>query len=184
MKLKLIQHNYHSICSAYIFEDFLDDLSYLDSLSNKIKLLTAHDEMNHKTNVKANMTSYAKLLEDNSFNFLYQKIMETIAICYRLRTAHHQEKFKLNIIDSWGMCHKENEETVLHDHGVVTWSAAFYLQVPQKTNFNIVDFNSYVELKSNMLVFFPGIVKHFVSPFTGEGCRISMACNIQQTNGS
>lgn len=180
MKLELIQHNYQAINSCYVFNDFLDDLIYLDLLKNKIKALTIQDEMRRTTNVKANMTSYEKLLEQKEFNFLHTKILDTIAICYKLRTPHPNNKFKLKIKNSWGMLHKENERSILHNHLNTTWSVAFYLQIPNQTIFHLPEFDSKIDLQNNMLIFFPGFTNHSVEPFIGEGERLSMACNIMQ----
>ena len=179
MKLEIIQHSHLSINSCYIFKNFLDNLDYLNIVKNKIKELTIKDEMQHSTNVKANMTSYGKLLEEEEFNSLHKKILETIAICFQLRTPH-QSPFNLKMTNSWGMLHKQNERSVLHCHQACDWSAAFYLQIPHQTIFRLPEFDAQINLEDNLLVFFRGITQHSVDPFQGEGERISMACNINQ----
>ena len=178
MKLELIQYNYQAINSCYILRDFLDDLSYLNLLKDKLKNLTVNDEMQHKTNVKANMTAWQKLLEVEEFQFLHQKILQTICMCYQLRTPHPHHPVTFEMTSSWGMLHKQNDKTATHCHANVNFAAAFYLQVPHSTIFHLPDFDGKIELEDNLLVFFPGATKHSVDPFIGDGERLSMACNI------
>jgi len=180
MKLELIQHSHEAINSCYIFKEFLDDKNYLNLVKNKIKELATNDEMNHMTNVKANMTNYKKLIEQEEFNSLHEKILETISNCIRLRTVHYNAPLKFLIKDSWAMIHKQNDRTDIHEHNGRTWAVVFYAKVPHETIFHLPDFGGRVNLQDNMLIFFPAAAKHYVDPFLGEHERLSMACNIDQ----
>jgi len=181
MKIEILQHSHNSINSVYIFRDFLDDLDYLKKITEKVALYTEKDEMNHQTNVKANMTGYKKLIEDDDFNFVHKKIMETIAIVFKLRVPSGNQKIKLTMIDSWGMRHKQGENTATHVH-TVSWATAFYLYVPHETNMFFEEYYSWIPLTTNSLVFFQGFTKHAVNEHIGDQDRLSMASNITHEN--
>lgn len=178
MLLRPIQTSETAINSIYILENFLDDENYLNFLFEKIKNYTTKDEMNRETNVKASMTSWAKLLEDSDFNFLHNKILETLLNIFMLRTPHPNQKYKLGYYDSWGMSHKKGDFTLNHTHTNAVFSGAFYFRVPCFTEMVFDDFQESVELKNNMLLLFPALCKHKVGKHTSKEERISMAFNI------
>lgn len=178
MLLKLIQTKETAINSIYILENFLDDMNHLDFLCKKIKTYTTKDEMNRATNVKASMTSWAKLLEDSDFDFLHNKILETLFNIFMLRTPHPHQKYKIGYFDSWGMSHKKGDFTINHTHTNCVFSGAFYFRVPCFTEMIFDDFAESVELKDNMLLLFPALCKHKVGKHTSEEERISMAFNM------
>ena len=180
MRLKLIQHRETCIDSVYIFEDFLDDLNYLNFIKEKIIKSTEVDKMSHSTNVKATMTNYDDLLKDQDIIILQRKILEIIAISYKLRTPHPNQDFKLSFTDCWGMKHLKEQYTNNHCHSGCHWSGAFYADVPEPVEMFFNDFFQAVELKSNMLVFFTGHIKHLVHSSKKESTRLSIGFNISQ----
>ena len=180
MKLKLIQHRETCIDSVYIFEDFLDDFNYLNFVKEKIIKSTEIDKMNHSTNVKATMTEYDDLLKDQDLVFLQRKILETIATSFQLRTPHPNQEFKLSLIDCWGMKHTKGQFTKQHSHSGAAWSGSFYIDVPEPVEMFFDDFLQSIELKSNMLVFFTGHIKHLVHESKKESTRLSIGFNISQ----
>lgn len=177
MKLNVVQSSSAAINSIYIIHDFLDDLSYLKSLEDSLEKYTLKDEMENSTNVKATMTEYEKLLGDEQFNKIHTKILETLAFIFTLRTPHPHEVLSFEMIDSWGMRHRKNNETVNHIHGS-SFSGAFYVRVPSPTVMFFEDYFHSLELENNMLVLFPGFTKHAVEKYLGDIDRISMAFNI------
>ena len=180
MRLKLFQSSETNINSVYIIEDFLEDMNLLSKLTKKIENYTQVDEMFHKTNVKASMTTYDKLLQDNEFDFFHKKILDTLAFVYTLRSPHPHERIKLMMTNSWGMRHQKFEKTKLHIHTSFHWSGAFYLNVPSDNIFMYFpDFEEKISLKDNMLVFFNGNTKHAVDCHESEEDRISMAFNVK-----
>tara|TARA_E500000318_G_scaffold11968_1_gene10812 strand:+ start:172 stop:729 length:558 start_codon:yes stop_codon:yes gene_type:complete len=180
MRLKLIQSSETSINSIYIIEDFLDDTNLLNKLTKKIENYTQVDAMSYKTNVKASMTTFDKLLKDNEFNFFHKKILDTLAFVYTIRSPHPNENIKLMMTNSWGMRHQKFEKTLLHIHSTFHWSGAFYLNVPSDNiSMYFPDFGEKISLKNNMLVFFNGNTKHAVDCHESKEDRISMAFNVK-----
>lgn len=177
MNLSLLQVSSAAINSVYIFRDFLEDKSYLDFLSKKIEAYTEQDEMQKNTNVKANMTNYSKLLSDNDFLYLHNKILEVLSMAYTLRTPHPEQTVTFQIIESWGMKHKKGDFTDNHIHNTA-FSGAFYFKIPCPTFMWLEDYHRGLSLEENMLVIFPGFTKHSVFEHTGDTDRISMAFNI------
>jgi len=177
MQLELIQSSCAAINSIYIIHNFLEDLDFLKTLENRIDNHTKEDEMAQQTNVKATMTTYKKLLNDEQFNKINIKILETLRFIYTLRTPTPDEKMSFNMFDCWGMRHKKNNYTVNHIHGSL-FSGAFYIRVPSPTEMFFEDFFKSVVLKDNMLLLFPGFSKHAVGEHQGDIDRLSMAFNI------
>jgi len=181
MRLRLIQHRETCIDSVYIFEDFLDDLDYLNFIKKEVIKSTEVDKMNYSTNVKAMMTDYGDLLQNSNLIFLQKKILETISISFTLRTPHPHQEFNLSFCDCWGMKHSKKEHTKQHSHSGQDWSGAFYVDVPSPVQMFFGDFLDGVELKSNMLVFFTGHIKHLVHASNTELDRLSIGFNIKHS---
>tara|TARA_E500000318_G_scaffold53340_1_gene49670 strand:- start:617 stop:1174 length:558 start_codon:yes stop_codon:yes gene_type:complete len=179
MRLSLIQSSETNINSIYIIRNFIEDDMYLEYLNNKVCDYTKKDEMHSLSNVKANMTNYKKLLNDNDFEKLHIKILNILAFIFRLRTPHPEESFKFIMNDSWGMRHKQYEKTINHIHTFSDWSGAFYFTIPNTTIMNFPDFQEKLILENNMLVLFQSYTKHSVDSHESDKDRISMAFNIE-----
>lgn len=178
MKLRLIQTNCSAINSIYIIENFLEDLNYFNELTHKVSSMTQEDKMNRSTNVKANMTDWKALLKDDFFTPLHKKILDLFLLIYSLRSPHPDMRISVSLFDSWCMRHKKGDLTDEHTH-LSYFSGAFYLKVPCDTSLWIADYQESVNLKENMLMFFPGHTKHSVPlPHSSEEDRLSMAFNI------
>tara|TARA_Y100000114_G_C11649650_1_gene273521 strand:- start:98 stop:667 length:570 start_codon:yes stop_codon:yes gene_type:complete len=183
MKIRLIQSNCSSLNSIFIFEDFLEDLNYLNLLKTKIEKFTSKDNrLDYVTNVKAKMTEWTTLLDDNDFGKFHQSVGETLYNVINLRNPTCNEKLKVQFIDSWGMRHTEGNFTKDHIHSFCTYSGGFYFDVPSPTEMWFEDFQEGINLKNNMLVLFPALCKHRVSIHRGEKHRISMAFNMVVAN--
>lgn len=178
MQIDFIQTSCTAINSVYIIRNFLDDNTYLNSLCNKIEKLTKKDSMNRSTNVKANMTTYTKLVENVDFNNIHTKILETLGFIYKTRDPHPEGGIDLKMIESWGMKHTKGDYTKMHIHLGFEFAASFILKTPRNVFFNFWDFEQRLEVENNMLILFPGLLKHSVDPCYEDDYRISMACNI------
>lgn len=178
MNLEIVQNGHSSLYAVYIIRDYLS-LDYLDVVRDTALKLTEQDAMNKQTNVKATMSNYTALLEDNQTKDLFTKAMRTIDAIYQLRSCHTQEVFDYKLKDAWAMKHLSRDYTQTHMHYPTDWSGAFYIHVPQPAErIDFLEFSRSVPLESNMLVLFPGMVKHSVSPHVSEEPRISLAFNI------
>jgi len=180
MKVRILQHSSASLNSVYCFEDFLEDKTYLNYLSEKINEYTKIDEMQRSTNVQASMTSYSKLLEDSEFNLIHQKILQALNMIWTFRSPTDNE-IKMTIVNSWGMKHRKGDFTYPHIHNIA-FSGAFYLKAPGSDFLWFEEYNKLLPLKENMLVLFPGLTKHSVFEHTHEEARLSMAFNISLTD--
>ena len=178
MKLRLIQTNCSAINSIYVYENFLEDLSYLNILKNKIIEYTKNGELDYKTNVLAKMPGWKKLLEDDDFNRIHQNIIHTLYNIINMRNPTPNEEIAFGYRDSWGMSHGEGDYTKDHIHNFSHFSGSFYFEVPTTTRMWFEDYQEEIELKDNMLVLFPGLTKHRVTAHTGEKQRYSMAFNL------
>ena len=180
MKISVIQSNCSSINSIYIFENFLEDLQYLELLKNKIAQKTnKSNELDYKTNVKGKMTDWTELLKDEDFKKIHISIAENLYNVINLRNPCANQKIKIGYEDSWGMKHDEGDHTVDHIHNFCNFSGSFYFEVPTATLMWFEDYQQDLELKDNMLVLFPALCKHRVSMHKGQKPRYSMAFNMK-----
>ena len=179
MKLSLIQSNCSAINSVYIYENFLEDLQYLELLKSKIAEYTNKpNKLDYKTNVLAKMTDWQHLLKDEDFSRIHQSIAITLYNTLNLRFPKPNESIKIEFGDSWGMKHTAEDYTKDHVHNFCNFSGSFYFEVPTKTKMWFEDYQQDVELKDNMLVLFPALCKHRVSKHKGDKPRYSMAFNM------
>jgi hypothetical protein len=179
MQATVLQHSVNPV-GVYLFEKFLDDIDYLNQLTNLVSEKTEKDFMNKKTNVQGNMTEWNAVLEDFNFNKVHQKILDIVGITYTLRTPHQRDKFNLKFANSWGMRHKKGQGTNNHIHSLGCWSGALYLSVPPNSRMYFHDYDQEVHLQDNLLIVFPGSVQHMAFPNSQDQDRISMAFNIFQ----
>ena len=178
MNLQVVQNGHSSLYAVYVFRDFLHE-DYLSVVKDTVLRLTEKDVMDRKTNVKATMSNYTSLLEDNQTKKFFTEAMLTIDGIYQLRSCHTEEIFDYKLKDAWAMKHLNRDYTQTHMHYPTDWSGAFYIDVPQPAErIDFLEFSRSVPLESNMLVLFPGMVKHSVSPHLSEEARLSLAFNI------
>ena len=179
MRLNLIQNNCSAINSIYIYENFLEDVEYLELLKTKIAEYTNRpNELDYKTNVFAKMTDWVHLLKDQDFIKIHQSIAMTLYNTLNLRFPTPNLNIKIQFNDSWGMKHTEGDHTKDHIHSFHHFSGSFYFEVPTITKMWFEDYQQDIELKDNMLVLFPGLCKHRVSTHQGDKPRYSMAFNM------
>lgn len=177
-QISLIQFNHISHYAVYMFSDFLDK-DYFEILKNKVIELTNEDKMNRETNVKANMTFYRELLEQEVFGKFFELTAAHLNYCLKLRSPHWGNTINYSFTDAWGMQHKKGDFTKTHDHSNHDWAGAFYFRIPEQTEFYFEDFGRKVDLQENMLYLFPAMCKHSVDKQRCETTRVGMAFNIK-----
>ena len=178
MRISLIQSSPNSIASVYVLHDFLYNKEYLDSLTKLVREETLKSSKDNLANVKATCTDWLRLLEIDEMKSFHVRILDTLNNIYKLRATSPHDPVELKMVSSWGMVHKKGDFSNEHTHVPVAWSGAFYFDVSSATFMNFPDFQTSIELESNMLVLFPGTTKHSVSEYLGDKERISMAFNI------
>lgn len=182
MNIEIIQSSSSSISSVYIVHDYLYNKNYLNSLKEIVSNAIETDTTVRRSNVQAVSTGWQTLLKIKEMENLHIRILETLNCIYKLRSPAPNSVVNFNFDSSWGMKHKKGDFTLEHVHVPYAWSGAFYLDVPCDTYMNFPDFNQAINLKSNMLLLFPGTTKHSVSEHTSEQERVSMAFNINWHN--
>jgi len=177
---KIIQNNHLGHYGVYIFENILED-DYLKLLIKRTIELTSIDEMNHCTNVKANMTHYRKLLLDPDFEVLRKYIMSFLKLSILFRTPHWNV-MNTNYVfsDFWAMQFKRGEHTLLHTHHEDNYSGVFCLKSDENTQIHFPDLypDSHI-LKDNTLYLFPGLCPHSTTAGQTDVSRLSLAFNIK-----
>ena len=176
MKFKCITPNQATFCGLFILYDYLKkrDLKiYLDLL----KEYTKKDEMKKSTNVIATMTTYDRLLENDVFRDLMTDVIDTLDFIFHCKN-NYSNSFAYELVDCWGMKHVDEDHTINHTHFPYTYSGSLYLDVPTDDVF--IQFplmNQKIQLKSNMLLLFPGVFDHLVNASNSKKPRYSLAFN-------
>lgn len=174
--IRIIQYVATTDYAVFILDNFLDD-NYRNKIINIIKNETQSDSMGHKTNVKANMTSYNKLLSYNELRPFFDSVIEYLNIIIQVRSIN-PPKLNYKIDDAWGIKHLKGEFTTEHSHLPSNWSAVYYPQVPGKSTIFFSDFKTEETIKENSLYLFPGSVRHKVLKQDYDEPRYSLAMNI------
>ncbi len=182
MRISLIQSSHNAIGSVYILHDYLYNKNYLNRLKELVNKAIEEEPIDKLVNVHAKTTNWDKLLKVEEMKNFHTRILDTLINIYTLRTPTPNTHLKYFLNSSWGMKHKKGDYTIEHHHAPVAWSGAFYFEVPSDTFMTFPDFNQSLQIKENMLIFFPGITKHSVSTHTSDKERISMAFNIDWHN--
>ena len=115
-----------SLNGVFIIDDFVKQRD-LDVYLSILKKLTEKDSMNHETNVKANMTTYNKLIEINEFQGLGQDIIKIMEFVFRCKNQIDTHKRLYAITDFWGMKHVGSDDTKLHCHFPVSFRTVYLL---------------------------------------------------------
>ena len=134
------------------------------------------DRMNHKTNVKAQMTEW-KMWNEPGFNKLANIMIE----CVKQITNTKNIKVALEMIGMWGMKYKSEEHTVDHDHWPATYSCAYYLNAPKDAPgllfTELGEQGALRKIEPGLLVFFKGDLRHAVMPTKFKGNRYVVSAN-------
>jgi len=173
---EIIQSTHIGHHAIYGFKNVFSE-KYLQKILSKTKELTAKDTLNQTTNVKANMTSYEKLLEEGLFNEYHSTILSLLKTCICLRAVHHRITVNA-IVESWAMKHEEGQETVLHSHMGRTWSGCFCIESDENASELIFpDLNVSTSYSPNTLYFWPSNVLHMTSEHKSKNPRYTLAFN-------
>ena len=178
-KTRIVQNNNQGHYAIYIFENILED-DYLKEILNKTLELTEKDSMNYITNVKANMTTYTKMLEDPLYIKFQQIVLSFLHTCLCLRIDHVQIPV-YNFVDFWGMKFEKGQNTIRHTHfGDSAWSGIFCINSDDqagKVVFPDMDFQDM--MKSNSLYLFPSIMPHYTLAHLSDKPRVGLSFNLQ-----
>ena len=177
-KTRIIQHINQGHYAVYIFENILED-DYLKEILNKTLELTEKDSMNHQTNVKANMTTYSKMLEDPLYTKLQQIILSFLQTSLCLRIEHTRVP-TYSFLEFWGMKFEKGQNTMRHTHlGNSTWSGIFCVDSDNQTGQVVFpDMNIQDVMKSNSLYIFPSMMPHYTLPHLSDKPRVGLSFNL------
>lgn len=138
------------------------------------------DEMNHKTNVKADMTKFEALVYDD----LYIPLKEfMISLCkYH---DNYSDQRQLTITDMWGAVYRKGESADMHEHHPAAFSFVYYLKASQQSSpliFPTCEAGFNVRPAPGLIALFPGYLHHAVPPQQIEEERIVIAGNMNMIN--
>lgn len=145
------------------------------------------DEVNHQTNVKADMSFYDLHIKNRTFKKLIDLIINNIYDNFPHRNFINEEAGKtvkdhfLNLNNFWSAIYKEGDFTIRHMHNENDISFCFYLQSDEKSSplfFEDVDLK--IKPEKNLLVAFPSFLNHSVEKqVKSEKDRIIVSGNLR-----
>ena len=84
------------------------------------------------------------------------------------------------ILDSWVAIYNKDDRTAWHDHGFIKWVAVYYARAEENCS-PIVFNNLKIKPKTNMLLLFPGRVRHMVERSSSDIERIIFSAGIEES---
>ena len=135
------------------------------------------DSMNNTTNVQGIMTTYMIFQESKVFDQLFVNILD-------IATETREEDFvgkncRLVLKDAWGAIYKKGHYTKPHSHFPSAYiSFVYYLQPAENTPLIFSDDKTSINPEKDLLIMFPGYVRHEVPIHEGTEDRIVLAGNL------
>ena len=159
------------------FETKIDDKKMDKQI---IKHIDKGDKINHKSNVKADMTEWT-MQSETGFKKLAEIILDMAAKGSKER---YNRVIKPVISDMWGMRYKSGEQAIMHDHWPSIWSFVYYLNAPEGAPglffSEMGPQGGFRKLESGLLIMFPGYVQHGVQPQEFKGYRYVVSANVSE----
>ena len=137
------------------------------------------DRINHKSNVKAQMTEWNMQIEAGGEHF-----QELVNWVREISLEISPVQFIPDCYDVWGAVYKKGDYTISHDHWPAIWSWTYYVNVTSQCSplvFTNTDYK--VQPTNGLLVMFPGWVKHKVLPQENDHERVMVAGNLNARGG-
>tara|TARA_Y100000004_G_C8874286_1_gene394694 strand:- start:444 stop:1001 length:558 start_codon:yes stop_codon:yes gene_type:complete len=142
------------------------------------------DKMNHKTNVKAQMTEW-QMYNKPGFKDLAD-IAKTIG--GQISKLKYNVDISFSLKNIWGMKYKSGEQAIPHDHWPALWSFAYYVNAPEGAPGlffpEMGDQGGERKLQKGLMVFFQGHIKHSVRPTKFKGYRYVVSGNLYNERAS
>ena len=139
------------------------------------------DRINHKSNVKAQMTEW-KMWHEPGFKKLAGIVLD---ISKKISESMYCP-FNPILDNLWGMKYKSGESAITHDHWPAVWSFAYYLNAPKNAPGlffpEMGEQGGERKLEKGLMIFFQGHVKHSVRPVKFKGYRYVVSGNIKEKN--
>ena len=157
-----------------VFTTFLNQSSEeIKSIKEKIIKCREENPVSNKSNVKAWHSRYKTHELTRCFDEINQCI---VSVCDVILNKFNDTKDKLILHDMWVNIYEKGDRTVLHDHSPTDYSCCYYADIEE--NSSPIKFPPKLEIfpKNDMLVIFPGHLKHEVLPTNGR--RILIAMNL------
>ena len=159
------------------FETHVKDKKMDDQIK---KHIDKGDKINHKSNVKADMTEWI-MQHKTGFKDLAKVILEMSVEGSKLR---YNRKINPYITNMWGMRYKSGEQAIMHDHWPALWSFVYYLNAPEGAPglfFKEMGAQGGMrKLESGLLMMFPGYILHGVQPQNFKGYRYVVSANVSE----
>ena len=145
-----------------------------------IKHIDKGDKINHKSNVKADMTEWI-MQHKTGFKDLAKIILD-------MSVEGSKQKFNReinpHITSMWGMRYKSGEQAISHDHWPSIWSFVYYLNAPDGAPglfFSEMGPQGGIrKLEPGLLIMFPGHTLHGVKPEKFDGYRYVVSANVSE----
>ena len=159
------------------FETKIDDKKMDKQI---IKHIDKGDKINHKSNVKADMTEWT-MQSETGFKKLAEIILD---MAVKGSKERYNRIIKPVISEMWGMRYKSGEQAIMHDHWPALWSFAYYLNAPEGAPGlffkEMGPQGGMRKLESGLLIMFPGYVQHGVQPQEFKGYRYVVSANVSE----
>ena len=144
-----------------------------NDIKEKIKSYRDRYPESNESNVKAWHSNWRTDLIDNSFEDINNRI---VFECENLISNQTQKNVELKLCDMWINMYQKGDYSQEHCHYPFNFSCCYYIDIEK--NASPLEFPHLKVIPENdLLVLFPGSLKHKVAPTNGERVLISMNLN-------
>lgn len=145
------------------------------------KIRDIGDQIQHRSNVKADMTDFHMQSDPDFKRICDFAIMQCINSIEGLN-QRGASMLRFNIIDCWGMVYKNGDHTLEHAHWPSTTSFVYYVSACEKcAPLEFTKANFTVKPFKGLMVLFPGNTSHKVSNQSCQHDRVAISGNISIT---
>ena len=134
------------------------------------------DVQSKTTNVQGIMSSYEVWKDTDVFNLLLDKILHNVTKTFPIQG---QEGIVHILKNAWSAIYQQGHYTIPHIHEPAYLSFVYYLQSDSSTPLIFDDCNLAISPPSDMLVIFPGSLRHSVPKHLKNEDRIVIAGNLE-----
>ena len=156
----------------FFYESILDNVD-TKSFIKEIELgINSKDNMNHRTNVHGQMTSWNYFDKNVHLNEILSFCLDHFKLDSKMPNSY--------LADSWGIKMKKNCFTRPHDHGEATLSGIIYLNTMKNSYVEFPELDFKTKIIKNKIILFSGNLTHQTKRITNNNIKYALSFNFRR----
>lgn len=154
---------------AYFYECILENIDTKRLIKEIERGIGLPNNMNHRTNVRGEMTDWKYFARDWEINSLLSFCIDHFDLDKKIGNSY--------LKDAWGNKMTRNCFTALHDHGGNTMSGVLFLNTCKGHYLEFPELDLKTEVIKNKIVLFSAFAKHGTKRITDNTVKYAIAFN-------